>query len=350
MKHNQAVIPDILQVAQVDLSGAIISPSLYRHTQRTVGGRLSSDLDWIEKSSFRHLVFDDVDGLYGEKMTRFLNTWPEPSTTALIMFAAGQLGFDNQSPYYAALMTSGVLADIENTLPFHGNAHYKKVLIQTLRQITTHNAQAPDTARYTDRQIALMMMAAALHDLVHDGRGNGVGDTHIPFRLEQQSVDAALPYLKMAGLSADDLLDLETVILCTDVTPFSSPDAPAAQLKRLYAHNIGAQSVGVPALHPRLARLANRPDLVAMAMVLETADIAPSAGLSFEQGMKESRYLAAETGVTLIATINTYQNFIGSIGRVVTQTPAGQKIFGAGYNTIQMECRKQTAGPSKTPV
>lgn len=304
-------------------------------------GRLARDLAVLEKSALEDLIFRPETPNFGARMAAFLETWKEPSAAALALFCADRLGIGKtgNTQDFAALAVAGVLAGIENALPYHGNGHYKKVLLLAARHIVTHNRISPPQDRFSPHQAALVLTAALVHDLAHDGKGNGAGDTHAPFRLEQKAADIARPFLKEAGLPEEDIRDIETMILCTDVTPMGDPAAPARSLERLYR---GEDT----ALPERLTRLRGRPDLVRMAMVLETADIALSSGLSFERGMAEAVLLAKETGIAAIGTAKAFFNFAsGPVGAVVTLTPAGRKLYGAGYAAILKEGAIRAAMP-----
>lgn len=307
---------------------------------------LARDRTDLEKSGLERLVFRPETRDYGTRMASFLETWDrktrrEPSAAALALFCADRLGIRSNTRGFAALAAAGVLADIANPLPYHGNGHYKKVLLQAARQVATHNRISAPGERFSPRQTVLVLTAALLHDLAHDGRGNGAGDSHVPYRLEQKAADAARLFLRGAGLPEEDIRDVETMILCTDVTPMGDPAAPAQALKRLYLGEDGGA-----ALPERLARLRGRPDLVRMAMVLGTADIAVSSGLTFERGMAEASLLARETGIAAIGTAKAFFNFAsGPAGAAVTLTPAGRRLYGPGHAAILREGAARAVAP-----
>jgi hypothetical protein len=298
---------------------------------------LARDLLWLERSSLGRLIFGEVTGAYGPALSRLFDTWPAPSAAALALFAAGRLGIAPEHHLFPALIGAALLADVENPLPYHGNDHYKKVLLQTLRLIATQNAPglAPP---FTQQQTMLLMIAACIHDLGHDGRGNG----GVRYRLERAALDAARPYLEAAGLAEGDWRDLEVMILCTDIAAAEGAASPAQLLRACHRHF--AEGAALPDLPPELARLAGRADLARMAMVLATADIATSAGLSFSEGWKQTQLLSDESGIAALRTVRAFYGFVsGEIGRTVLMTQAGAEIYGPGFAAIERECRARLA-------
>jgi hypothetical protein len=309
----------------------------YRSTIFAVRSSLERDKEWIDRSSLKKLLFSEVTDTFGPALTRLFDTWPSSTATALAIFAAENLDIEPGTVIFSGLVNAAILADVENPLPYHGNDHYKQVLMQTMCHIHTHNQISPEELRFSSHQAGLILIAAAIHDLCHDGKGNAGQQ----YRLEQRSFNAAHPYLKAAGLSQDDLADIEAMVLCTDITQINKQDSPAHLLRKCYLHQEGLAEL--PYLPPELSRLEGRPELVRMAMVVSISDIANSVGLSFSEGWKQTQRLAQETGAPGFKTIDTYVNFVtGDLGSSVVMTPAGARIYGAGFAAIQKECAEKT--------
>lgn len=321
-----------------------LSTTEYQKSLNSVRAQFMKDESWLDTSDVDSVIFNPVPNDFGQRITDILKSWPSPSVTSLALYALEKLKISSIAPVFKGVIAGAVLSDIENKLPYHGNDHYKKVLLLTIRQIVAHNEQAPKHQKFSPHQMGLMMIAAIIHDLNHDGKGNGNGDDHVPFRLEQQSFDTAKPYLKAAGLSDSDLRDIEIMVLCTDVTPLGQPNAPSNLLKQMFLYQEGRQAAP-PSLPMKLSRLIGRPDLIRMAMVVESADIGVSAGLSFEQAMKESRSLAEETGIESLATVESLSSFVKNSGDIILTTSAGQKVFGSSYNDIKKSCDQKINPP-----
>jgi hypothetical protein len=305
----------------------------YRSTIFAVRSALERDKEWIDRSSLKKLLFGEVNDTFGPALSRLFDTWPSSTATALAIFAAENLGIEPGTIIFSGLVNAAILADVENPLPYHGNDHYKQVLMQTMCHIHTHNQISPEDRKFSPHQAGLILIAAAIHDLCHDGKSNADQQ----YRLEKRSFNAAYPYLKATGLSQDDLADIEAMVLCTDITQISKQDSPAHLLRKCYLHNEGLAEL--PYLPSDLARLEGRHELVRMAMVVSISDIANSVGLSFSEGWKQTQLLAQENGIPGFKSIDMYTNFVtGELGGSVLMTPAAAKIYGAGFNAIQKEC------------
>jgi hypothetical protein len=320
-----------------------ISPAEYEAALDEARAALPRDRSWLERSSLEKLIFGEVTETYGLAMTRLFDTWPPPSALALALFLAERFGVTADMAAFPALVNAAILADVESPQAYHNNDHFKKVLLQAARQIATHNHICAAGARFSPHDAMIMMIAACIHDLGHDGAGNAPGGAHVPYRLERQSFAAARPYLAAAGLGGDDLLNIQAIVLSTDVSPFGSGESPARLLRLCYLRHEGAEG-GMPDMPPELARFAHDPHLTRMAMVMAASDIASSSGLSFSEGLRQSRQLARETGVIAFRSVEALLAFVeGDIGRAVLMTQAGAKIYGPGHEAIRAECARRIA-------
>ncbi|MDO9165497.1 MAG: hypothetical protein Q7U13_05265 [Rhodoferax sp.] len=135
-----------------------------------------------------------------------------------------------------------------------------------------------------------VVLAALIHDFQHDGKGNG----RVPFRLERQSVNAAMPYLVEAGVPEMQRRQIAALVLATEAV------SGVAMALACHAHHIGAAPL--PPLHvaaPELAELAVRPALARQALIVREADVLPSVGLTIEHAMHQQDRLSMEWGVPL---------------------------------------------------
>lgn len=269
-----------------------------------------------------------------------------PSLPAMILAAADAFEIDGETPSLKAALVAGLLGEWANALPYHGNVHYKKVLFHAIRLAAAHNEIHEGTDRVLKPgQIALLMAAAAVHDLGHDGKGNGFGETYVRSRLEQYACDLARPYLYAAGFGPMQYDDLETMILCTEVTPIDSPKNPMRQMKTMWRHCFeGAER---PVLEGKLRRLYDRPDLVLMAMILHEADLATSAGMTYDATKFETVLFRAEMGFPDARPWHV-MSFIENVcdGRFMTE--AGRALMDKNLQAI-MEAARQDYNAGNSP-
>ncbi len=191
-----------------------------------------------QQARLREILFDVENGNFSQDIAatslRFEETQSWPSLTSLVFMTLEGMGMDFNSDEAKIMLTATSLGEIPNDLPYHGNAHYRKVMMATIRQISMHNnIYAGDEFELDAREIALLSAAASLHDFQHDGEGNG----DVPSRLEMSAFKKSEPFLTMAGADKEFLADLETIILCTDVNPMGRPEAPSNRMKAMYKYH-----------------------------------------------------------------------------------------------------------------
>lgn len=253
-----------------------------------VSAHLERDLESLRPhTDFIFSTRREIEGLTDEN-AELLRRWhlmgDGPSLAALAVTGLTQFAIADKNLILAAL-TAAVLGEVKNDLAYHNNMHYRKVLLQTLRMIAAHNDIYNGTSRaFAPAQCALLIIAACIHDLGHDGLGNTVKGVFEPGRLERRSIDLATPYLKAAGLTDPDMLGmLRVMILSTEVTPLGDPTNAMSQMKAAYRyHYLGDRSkTHTLNLDPDVSRLQHDPQLAMMSLVLHEADIATSAGLTY---------------------------------------------------------------------
>jgi hypothetical protein len=188
----------------------------------------------------------------------------------------------------------------------------------------------------------LLLIAACIHDLGHDGRGNIIDGRLEQGRLERRAFALALPYLETCGMSSGDLDTLLAILLCTDVTPMGDPANPLNQMKAAYRYHFQAEDTKIeaPPLSPELSVLAKDPDLTMMALMLHEADIGTSAGLDYNLTTYETAQYKRETGEEN-AFPQDVADFIDDICRCTMLSEAGQKLFGANVAHISTQAERE---------
>ncbi len=316
-------------------------------------GALEGDLAFLEPYAAQFFHPE-----YGEKPSKpsidIVKAWnsgqQETSLAALCIFAVEQMNLDMAPDFMNAMLVSAILGQIENPQPFHSNLHYKKVLLQGLRMIAVHNEIFEGTRRaLSEPDIALLMIAACIHDLGHDGKGNVVKGQLQPYRLEQRSFDLAYPYLKLCGIEEADLQRLRAIILATDVSPAQDPASPMNQTKAAYKYHFLGDKDRLLALNldAPLQALECDAKLTLMAVLFHESDIATSAGLSYTLTQYETCLLSRELGQKE-ARPSHIVDFLDDICQRRFMSDAGQKLYSANMARIY-ELAKADAADGDAP-
>ena len=225
-----------------------------------------------------------------------------PSLPALLAAAYDALGMDPATPERRVAMVAAVLAQVTPAPRYHNARHTREVVADAIWL-----AAATPELGAGDR--ALLYLAAAVHDLGHDGGTNERTDRHgrrrwIPGFLEDRSLALILPVARRAGVAAARCEDLATMVRQTDIV--ARPALTALHDMVLGgaggggAGGDGADGGGRRLDAPAdkgLARLRSRPGVLRTAALLADADVMASAGLSrASQKLQDSRF-AAERGI-----------------------------------------------------
>ncbi len=223
------------------------------------------------------------------------------SMVALIAAAFAHFNIRDEKWCQAAL-GAAVYAGIPHELQYHNKAHFKKVVLHMVRLIAAHNYIFQDTSNFLDHdKIALLLIAAAVHDLGHEGTGNIIDRKYYIAKAERKSFDIISPYLKSCGISDDDINDLLVLLVATDVSPFGDPMSPANQVRNTYDVHFGSSEddggdCEVFEISPELYGIEGREHLCMMALMLHEADILNSAAVSYDTTVAESRAVSLEIG------------------------------------------------------
>ncbi len=290
------------------------------------------------------LLFGEDVSAYGARATAVFNRWEQegggPSLPVMLAHAAEYFNLPEDSPAMRGAMMAAILAEVPNGLQYHGNEHYRKVLFHTIRLLVTHqSSDFPYQPILNRDDLVKMLIAATIHDLGHEGGDNLREGMYTPGYMEQQAFDIARPYFEALGLERDFWGEIETVIFCTDITFFAGDNSPCVRMKKIYRHFFmgGVEDEDVESMMIGKLRLfEENQKLAVMAMMLHEADIATSAGLSYEQSKIESINIMEERGVRN-AGPKTLLRFLTEQldGRMMT--PAAQKLFSGEMSIIMQQ-------------
>lgn len=280
-------------------------------------------------------------GSWGEQASQLYRQWRQapsaaPNNLALLGAVLAYRGIPLHHRLVPAGIVAAILGDIRCDLPYHSHHHTRDVVCNDIRLTTDE----------THDEILTGFIAACVHDLGHDGRGNTLRDahdptrtTHIPFRLEAHAFDLAAPFLIAADITADALADISVMLRTTDVSrsKLTGGNSPAEVLRILFT---GEKYEG--AMPRSLSALVKRPRLTHLAMKLSSADLGVSAGLSYEYSAMMTALLCAENGL-IKATPRTLLGFLDHIcGDMVF--PAAVKYFAPNMALIRKAARAAIPG------
>ncbi len=298
-------------------------------------------LDFRIGNIFQHMNVQDTvktSVIYVENLKDHENA---SDLTSMVIYAMKKLGVIDHDMVQAVILAS-ILGEISNRLEYHNNAHYRKVLLQTLNLIVTHNQIFEETQReLSQRQCALLLIAACIHDLAHDGLGNTIKGVFTQGRAEMISFREAEPFLRGAGLSNKECNTLKTLILCTDVNPLGDPANLNNQMKSAYKKHIlrGMQNERLN-LDPIIADLEDNADLSVMGLLLHEADIATSAALSYDVTKYETSLYQMEINGAP-ARPSHILKFLESICHRQFISDAGQRLYAASAARIYALAEKE---------
>lgn len=283
-----------------------------------------------------------------------------PSLPALVAHHLDEIGLSHDSPHYKAaiLVATRAEVDLAKDPQYHNKNHYADVTAQVAEFVKKNNELAQSGAagayRLTPEEMADSITAAVGHDLDHPGGKNATpeqirnGDAFDKLRLEEQSFRAMEPLLKEAGLPAQSINDIHTMIQTT------SPDGPHDILKAIAK----AQQQGTPLTWEQIdpnnkmpemkglaEKLQQNPKLTARAAILEDADLGASAYEGLTSNIKMSANLTDEVQERgYVNKAGQPENLNGPFARkmfgqfVVKDGPASaaaQNALGQNYTDLQ---------------
>ncbi len=320
-----------------------------RQTAKKVIQNLEQDLTTLQgDAAFIFSVKNDAQDL-ARQTSDMLRRWQlaerSPSLAALSIFAIRNLQINLPPEIAAAVLTGSVLGEVENTLPYHNNMHYKKVLLQVIRLVAVHNSIYEDTLQaLDDRQVGILLLAACIHDLGHDGKGNTIKGVFEQCRLEKRAFELALPYLEVCRMSLGDMDTLRVMLLCTDVAPLGDPANPVNQMKSAYRYHFLGQKkkLGPLNLDEELSALEKDSALTMMAIILHESDIGTSAGLDYSVTTYETGLYKKEMGQAQ-AFPEDVVDFLNDICQRQMLSDAAQRLYAANMARIFALAEKEIA-------
>lgn len=268
---------------------------------------------------------------YGQAVYALLDKWSnsgKPSISAITDRAADYFKLDERDRL--GLMVASVLGSFDSGLPYHNAAHNRKVVLQAVRLAV----EAPELSSH---DVSKLLIAACIHDLGHDGKGNIESGVHKPFLLEKRAFESARPYLQRAGLTPDELEDIKTLVLSTDVSPLGSKDSPS--------HIFAIQPEKLPS---ELSRLRMDSPLAKSARMLEVADIASSAALCCEQAWKECGAISSEMNCnSLDQKLSNFSLFMRACEPILQALPETRFVYEDNPERIRRNIDSFARGQSR---
>lgn len=323
------------------LPSTLMEPEGFRRTIRRIADQLPADLKHLKKEARFVFAADGDEENLARNNVDLLRQWHiqgnAPSLAALCIHAVEQFQLHLPADLMQPVLAAAVLGEIENALPYHNNMHFRKVLLQLLRLVAVHNDIYEETPRaFAPEDVALLMIAACIHDLGHDGKGNMLKGVFVPGRMEKASAQLARPYLKVAGLTEENKLEaLQIMLLCTDVAPLNDPANMMNQMKAAYRFHFLGQKGKTESLNldAEIARLEKDPVLTMMCLILHEADIATSAGLDYEVTKYETALYRCEIGDDE-ARPSHIVDFLNNVCQRHMLSDAGQELYAANMARI----------------
>lgn len=289
--------------------------------------------DMHRMADVSELLFGRETAAYGERCSAVFGRWEAegggPALTAMVMQAIQHFDLDADAASVRAALIAAMLAEIPNDLQYHGNEHYRKVLFHTIRLIAAHNQESTADMLLGKDEIAMLLAAACIHDLGHEGGDNAREGVYTPGMMEQHAFDLARPYLQATELPAEAIGQIETLVFCTDITFFAGDNSPCVRMKKIYKHlfwDDRSEDVSIMMMG-KLRRYEDHPKLVLMAMFLHEADVGTSAGLSYDRTATETVAFLAERGIMQAGPKTVLAFLRDQLGETMF-TDAGKRLFG----------------------
>ena len=310
----------------------------------------TAEADYVRATAtLTDMLFSEEIAHYGAQATQLFTQWEGegggPPLTAIVALAIEKFELNPESTLVRLAMMSALLAEFPNGLLYHGNEHYRKVLCHGIRLIVTHNNIFGGTHRtLQEDHIAKLLAAACIHDLGHMGGDNLKEGVYTPGYMEQRAFDISRPYFDALSPALEDIRDIETIVFCTDITFFAGDNSPCIRMKKIYKYyfwddrkeDVSMMMMG------KLRRFEDNPRLTLMAMILHEADVGTSAGLSYEQTVKETVNIMGERGVHAAGPRTVIAFLKEQLGETMF-TEAAKQLFGPVMTQVIAAAEKDIA-------
>lgn len=291
-----------------------------------------SGVSLLKSGTEAQAATDDIESLFRQWHMQKNPT----SLMALCFFVLEEMEIVPDPDDLNMLVAGAILGEVHNSPQYHNNMHFRKVLAQTIRMIVSNNTIFENTPRVlTSKQICTLLTAACIHDLDHDGQGNWIKGIHVEGRAEKHSFEMANPYLKAAGCDKKTLEAIYVMLLTTDVSPLDDPGNPMMQMKAAYRFHFmgGDAKAHTLNLSEEIKILEKDPALTTLCLFLHEADIATSAGLTYDVTKYETSLIMEEfkEGKSYPSDVI---NFLNQICQRRFLSDVGQKLFAANLARI----------------
>jgi len=331
--QQDALFDKLMEVAQGVQPELFIETPLFISKIEELKGAFLKDSARV--ADIAELLFHQDITAYGPRATAVFERWAteggSPSMPALVAHAMNHFKIEAQSPYVPVLLMAALLAEYPNELQYHGNEHYRKVLFHVIRLTATHNDLFARSEWFlSPDEVARLLIASCIHDLGHEGGDNQRDGIYTPGYMEQRAFNVARPYFEALGLDKKSQGEIETMVFCTDITFFAGDNSPCLRMKKIYKHYFwddNSEDVSLM-LMGKLRRYEDNPQLAQMAMILHESDIGTSAGLSYEQTIKETLNIMGERGQNSAGPQTVLAFLREQLGETMF-TEAGKQVFGS---------------------
>jgi ribose-phosphate pyrophosphokinase len=278
-------------------------------------------------------ILPELKKMDGEALAQVFTQWRKKdlSVFALALAALSYFDIPRSDKMYTGVLLSAAAADAPHNNAYHNNHHFREVLGAMIRLV---DASLNDGAPLTKTDICTCLIAAAGHDLTHDGKPNKTA-----FEAEDRASDALGTILAKAGI--DDIDDIRTMIRVTDIGRYNGQESAHAVLKKLAAGN----TADTP---PELARLAADKHLCLMASLLSDADLTPSAGTGYTFARHMTQLLSQENP-QIPDSDNTLHGFLSHVVGNGFTSPAGARLSNADFEKIHSTAYQSMSSPAKKP-
>jgi 3'5'-cyclic nucleotide phosphodiesterase len=288
----------------------------------------------------------------GDALAALFDIWRKdpPSTAAVISVAAETLGIGPATPALKAALMAGIAADVDPGHAYHNTSHFREVVSSMARLLTVNNEIASTGATGAELldgpDMAKCLLAAAAHDLLHDGTNNTAGGVHTRYRLEDKAIAAAEPLMALAGMKPRDIEDVRVMVRVTDISKDSAGFSPHELLRQSYAVTFEDIDVEKRLSAKELARLNKDDTLLLMAALMSDADLTPSAATNYDFSRRQTTLMNKENP----AIADTDASLAGFLKHMVGgsfTSAAGKKAGQTALDTIYKDTLAKV--PQKDP-
>ena len=239
-----------------------------------------------------------------KKTEDFINRWIDNGGRAIVAPAMAMALMEHFDPAMVAdktlvntVMTAAVLAEVPSKFEYHSNNHFRKVPLHIARVMQAHNRIDSEQGKFHSPDFAENIVAAFVHDLAYDGRGNVNNRVHEFARQEKGSFMVCKPFLGKMGVSDQMLEGIRLSLIGTDVTPFADPQNPSNQVRNVFKkHFMSDDYDATIPLNEELKVLMEDSCRVRNAVALQAADITNSSSVSYFMTIMESLRVSREMG------------------------------------------------------